>query len=90
MVLAGAGLLAFAEGGAVRDQAAKSCAQLDATSSAACDPYRVTVREWDWAAIGAWAGAATLATWAGVTWVKAGASSRVVVGAGSVRLEGAF
>jgi hypothetical protein len=89
-LLAGTGVLAFAEAGAARDQAARSCARLDATSSAACDPYRVAVREWDWTAVGAWAGAATLATWAAVTWVKAGASSRVVVGAGSVKLEGAF
>jgi hypothetical protein len=90
-LLAGAGVLAYVEGGAARDQATRSCAALAAASASACDPYRVPVRAWDAVAIGSWAGAGAMATWAALTWTTApGAPARVVVGAGSLRLEGKF
>lgn len=90
-LLAGGGALAYAAGGAARDQAAHTCALVDAPSPAACDPYRVPVRAWDWVAVGAWAGAGAMATWAVVTWVTGpGSTARVVAGAATLRLEGGF
>jgi hypothetical protein len=91
LVLTGAGFGAYFASSAARDQGARYCALASAPSSASCDAYRVPVRAWDWAALGAWAGAAALGGWAVVTWVRAPrAPARVEVGAASLRVEGAF
>jgi hypothetical protein len=90
-VLAGAGALAFAEAGAMRDAGMRSCAQVTSLAPAACDAERAAVRAWDWIAVGAWAGAAGLATLAVVSWsTPRGASGNVTVGLGAVRWGGAF
>jgi hypothetical protein len=97
-LLAAGGVLAYTEAGAAREQAMRSCALVSAGSGSSCDAYRVPVRAWDWAAIGAWAGAGALATWAVVTFARGARSTagtttpgaHAVVGAGSIGLEGAF
>jgi hypothetical protein len=91
VLLAGAGVAAYAEGGAARDQAARSCATVPSASASACDADRVPVRTWDWVAIGAWAGAGAMATWAVISWTHgpAGAGT-AVLGPGSVHIEGTF
>jgi hypothetical protein len=91
LALAGGGFAAYAAADAAREQATRSCAQIASMSAASCDAYRVPVRAWDWTAIGAWAAAGAMATWAAVTWVRApGAPARLVVGAGSVQVTGGF
>lgn len=91
-LLAGAGAAAYVAAGAARDQAQRSCALVTEPSSGSCDPYRVPVRAWDWAAIGAWTGAGAMATWAVLSWARGarGGGGEVTVGASSVRIEGAF
>jgi tetratricopeptide (TPR) repeat protein len=93
VLLVGVGVAAYEAGGVAHDQAARSCALVASQSTAACDSYRLPVRAWDWVAIGAWAGAGGLATWAVVTWATApSGTSGVAVGAGplSLRVEGSF
>jgi hypothetical protein len=87
--LAAGGVAAYVAAGAAHDEAMRSCARVTAPSPAACDAYRVPVRAWDWTALGGWAGAAATATWATITWTR-GAPGRMLIGAGSVRVEGAF
>jgi hypothetical protein len=90
-LLAGGGALAFAEAGAMRDAALHSCAQLASSSPGACDAERVPVRAWDWVAIGAWAGAGTLAALAVVSWsAPRGVTGSMAVGPGGVALRGEF
>jgi hypothetical protein len=89
--LAAGGVAAFAVSGAARDQASRDCAQVSSPDPQACDPYRVPVRVWDWVAVGAWTGAGVMATLAIVSWARRPeGQSRVVVGPGSVRVEGSF
>ncbi|MGH7436668.1 MAG: hypothetical protein ACRENE_13425, partial [Polyangiaceae bacterium] len=90
-LLLGAGFGAYAVSSAAQSDAARSCELVTSRSVSACDAYRVPVRAWDWVALGAWAGAGALGTWAVFTWARApGASTRVGVGPAALRLEGAF
>jgi hypothetical protein len=90
-VLAAGGFAAFAAAGAAQEQAYRTCSQISAGVSSACDPYRVPVRAWDWVAVGAWTGAGVMATLAVISWVRTPAGpGRVVVGPASVQVEGAF
>ncbi len=90
-VLAVGGFAAYAAAGAAQEQAYRSCAQISVGASSACDPYRVPVRAWDWVAVGAWTGAGVMAALAVVSWARTPAGpARVVVGPGSVQVEGAF
>jgi hypothetical protein len=64
---------------------------------AACDPQRRSVRDWDFAAAGAWLGAALVGTVAVVAWAHAASlaasstpSAQLFMGPGWLGLGGRF
>jgi hypothetical protein len=92
VVLAGGGVAAYLVAGNKRSDGKAACAQALTEDAAACDPERNAVRTWDWIAVGAWAGAAVVATVATVGFVHLGhdGEARVAVGPTSVALRGTF
>ena len=79
------------------DDAVLGCARVTNPLPGACDSAKSYVRRWDWTAAGAWTGAAALATLAVLSWTRppaaanaGGASARMVVGPGSLDVEGSF
>jgi hypothetical protein len=89
VVLAGGGAGAYLEAGREDGAALDACAQRVAPSASACDGSRTPVRAWDWAAIGAWAGAAALGAIAVVTLASPPRAS-IALGPGSLAIEGSF
>lgn len=92
VALVGLGVGAFVAAGSANDQGTSQCATAWSTN---CDSQRSTVRTWDTVALGAWIGAAALATTSVVLWVthpkaESSKSTALVVGPGTVRLEGSF
>jgi len=93
VVLAGGGVAAFLAAGGARTRAVTQCAQVVSTSPDACDPEKNGVRAWDFTAAGAWLGAAAAGALAVWLWARPGsppASGQLLVGPGSVVLEGRF
>jgi hypothetical protein len=70
LALAGAGLGAFFIAGADHSTAVSQCRQVMSPSADACDSQKNWVRAWDFAAAGAWLGAATVGAVAVVLWSK--------------------
>jgi hypothetical protein len=96
VVLAGGGVGAYVAAGSARDRAVSGCAQVVSLAADACDSQKQAIRAWDWAAAGAWAGAAAASTLAVLAWttpsrsVSRASSVRVVVGVGSLGVGGDF
>jgi hypothetical protein len=96
LVLVGAGVGAYVAGGAARDHAVSGCAQVVSLAADACDAQKQAVRAWDWAAAGAWAGAAAASTLAVLAWTTSlrsasrASSVRVTIGVGSLGVGGDF
>jgi hypothetical protein len=90
-ILVGVGVGAYVAAGAAHSDAVRECAQVTS-----CDVQKQAVRAWDWAAFGAWAGAASSATLAFYLWNRhategtAPGAARVVVGPGSLGVAGSF
>ena len=70
LALAGAGFGAFFLAGADHSTAVSECRKVISPSADACDSQKNWVRAWDFAAAGAWLGAATVGTVALVLWSK--------------------
>jgi hypothetical protein len=95
LVLAAGGVVAFIAAGDEVTSAIRSCRALVTAAPGACDGQKNTVRALDWTAAGAWAGAASLATIAVLTWRPHGeaapaASASVRVGPRSIAIAGEF
>jgi hypothetical protein len=90
IALAGAGAAAFVLAGSAAGSGAQQCA----TQTTPCDSAKNTVRAWDFAAAGAWLGAAALGAYAVVLWTRPGPAPRpaasLLVGPGAVGVEGRF
>jgi hypothetical protein len=91
--LAGAGVAAFMAADAQHSSAVAACA--NEPSPAGCDTQKNAVRAWDYAAAGAWLGAAAVGTVAVLLWLKpargpAASVMRLVVGPGVVAVGGRF
>lgn len=76
IALAGAGVTAFLIAGSDHSSAVSECAQIPSLSANACDSQRNWVRAWDFAAAGAWLGAASMGAVAVVLWTKADSDFR--------------
>jgi hypothetical protein len=93
VALAGAGVAAFLAADAQHSSAVTSCA--NESSPAGCDTQKNTVRAWDYAAAGAWLGAASVGTVAVLLWLKltrgqAASGPHVLVGPGVLAVGGRF
>jgi hypothetical protein len=94
VVLAGAGVGAYLAADAQHANAVSACASQ--TLPASCDPQKNAVRAWDFAAAGAWLGAAAVGTVAVLLWLKpardpaARTVAHIVVGPGVVSVGGRF
>jgi hypothetical protein len=93
VALAGAGVGAFLAADAQHANAVSACAS--ETIPASCDPQKNAVRAWDYAAAGAWIGAAAVGTVAVLLWLRparepAARAARVLVGPGVVAVGGWF
>jgi hypothetical protein len=93
VALAGAGVGAFLAADAQHASAVSDCAT--ETSPDSCDPKKSAVRAWDFAAAGAWIGAAAVGTVAVLLWLKparapAAPTARIVVGPGVLSVGGRF
>jgi hypothetical protein len=94
--LAGGGVGAYLAAGRAHDDAVPSCATVVDRSPGACDAQKNTVHAWDWAAAGAWAGAAISAGLAVYFWTRparadvAAAQVQLLVGTGSFAIRGSF
>jgi hypothetical protein len=91
VLLAGGGVAAFVIAGNAQSSGASQC--LARTTS--CDDLKTPVRTWDTVALGAWIGAAALATTAIVLWAspsktQSAGEVRVTASGPSLRLEGSF
>jgi hypothetical protein len=89
IVLAGAGVTAFLIAGSDHSSAVSECAQVPSRSADACDSQKNWVRAWDFAAAGAWLGAATMGAVAVVLWSK-GESVGLRLGPASIGVGGRF
>jgi hypothetical protein len=92
-VLAGGGVAAFVAAGGAHATAVEQCARVVSTSPDACDSQKNGVRGWDFAAAGAWLGAAVAGTFAVLSWThpsSAAAAAQLFVGPASVGLGGRF
>jgi len=76
IVLAGAGVTAFLIAGSDHSSAVDECAQIASASPDACTSQKNWVRAWDFAAAGAWLGAATMGALSVVLWSKADSDVR--------------
>lgn len=91
-LLAGGGVVAFVVAGSVHDANVDACA----TQRSSCDSRKDEVRIWDSVALGAWIGAAALATVAVVLWASpsrvtnAPTRGELYVGPGALGLKGSF
>ena len=93
VVLTGAGIGAYALAGHAHDAGRASCAQIVSVASNACSSRKQTVRAWDYTAAGAWVAAAAAASIAVVLWVRSPSeapAAAMIVGPGSVAVEGRF
>jgi len=96
LALTGGGVGAYVAAGNSRGGAVSGCAQIASLAADACDAQKQAVRAWDWAAAGAWAGAATASVFAVLSWAtpsraaSSAATLRVVVGPASLGVGGAF
>jgi hypothetical protein len=93
VVLLGGGIAAFLAAGGAHTRAVSQCAQMVSTSPGACDPEKNSVRAWDFAAAGAWLGAAAAGTVAVLLWSRPASpssSAQLIVLPGSVVLGGRF
>jgi tetratricopeptide (TPR) repeat protein len=85
------GVGAYVEAGARRADAVSECAtRFGGDADDACGPLKGTVRAWDWVAVGAWTGAAAAGALAVVSFARSRPAPRVVIGAGSLGVEGSF
>lgn len=85
VLLAGAGIGAFLVAGGKQSDAQSTCA-----TSVNCSDAKGPVQLWDGVALGAWAGAAIVGTVAVILWLRPSASTRIVAGPSTLRLEGSF
>ncbi len=90
-LLVGAGVGAFVIAGNAQSSGASQCA----SRAVSCDDLRTPVRAWDAAALGAWIGAAALATTAVILWTlpaktETAGTVHVTASGASLRLEGTF
>ena len=74
--LAGAGVAAFLAAGGALDYAHRTCASRPTLAPDACDNLKTRVRDWDFAAAGAWLGALAAGAVAVVLWTKHHPTSR--------------
>ncbi|MCL2448822.1 MAG: hypothetical protein FWD17_07745 [Polyangiaceae bacterium] len=94
--LAGAGVGAYFMAGNALDRGMTTCAAVVTRSPNACDLQKTTVRAWDWAAAGAWAGAALSTGLAVFLWTRpakgtsSAASVSWVAGPGTMSIRGSF
>jgi uncharacterized RDD family membrane protein YckC len=91
VLLAGGGVGAFVIAGNAQSSGAATCA----TRTTSCDDLKTPVRTWDAVALGAWIGAAALATTAIVLWAspskaQSAGEVHVTATASQLRLEGTF
>jgi hypothetical protein len=90
-VLTGLGIAAYVAAGSAHADGVRECAEMKTP----CASLRQTVRTWDWAAFGAWGGAAASATLAAFLWSRHPAEegprgAHLVVGPGSLGVAGSF
>lgn len=90
-VLTGLGIGAFVAAGGAHADAVRECAGMETP----CASLKQTVRTWDWAALGAWSGAAASATVAAFLWARhptedAPRGAHLVIGPGSLGVAGSF
>jgi hypothetical protein len=90
-ILTGLGIGAFVAADSARVDAVRECAEM----TTPCTSLKQTVRTWDWAALGAWSGAAASATLAAFLWARHPAEevsrgAQLVVGPGSLGVTGSF
>jgi hypothetical protein len=97
VVLAGGGVAAFLLAGSAHQTAVAQCAKVLSFAPAACDSQRSSVRDWDFAAAGAWLGTALVGTLAVVEWARPSSqaasstpSAQLFVGPASLGLGGRF
>jgi hypothetical protein len=89
--LVAGGVGAYLEAGAKHTDAVSECAsRVAGAADDACGPLKGAVRAWDWAAVGAWTGAAAAGALAVVSFVRSRAKAQVVVGPATLRIEGSF
>ncbi len=91
------GVGAFVAAGNKVEDGVRACQKVVSPVPDACDSLKNTVREWDWIAAAAWAGAAASVTIAIVAWTKNNANlqpsspaARLLVGPGSLGVAGTF
>ncbi len=96
LALAGLGVGAYVAAGRAHDAGVESCAQRFSAAADACQAEKTTVRDWDWTAAGAWAGAAVIATVAVLLWLHApraatsAVSAHFAPGPGTLGIGGSF
>jgi hypothetical protein len=91
VLLAGGGVGAFVLAGSAQSSGESQCL----TRTTSCNDLKTPVRVWDSVALGAWIGAAALATTAIVLWAtpataESGGGVRVTTSGSQVRVEGSF
>jgi hypothetical protein len=97
VVLAGGGVAAFLLAASAHRTAVEQCSKVVSLALTACDPQRRSVRDWDFAAAGAWLGAALVGTVAVVAWAQGSSqaasatpSAQLFMGPGWLGLGGRF
>jgi hypothetical protein len=97
VALAGGGVAAFFLAGSAHETAVEQCARIHSVAPGACDGQRASVRGWDFAAAGAWLGAAAIGAVAVVEWIRPSSqavssapTAHLLVGPASLGVGGRF